>query len=100
MPLGAARCRSVPLGAARCRSPLSFIISRWHGPAPQSQSFMLWLRHGLFCVGCCRALMLMMFVAAAMAIEKNVPWDGACRHRWAWRCWRVPPSLPSCTCGA
>ena len=47
---------------------------------------MLGLRHGLFCVGCCWALMLLMFVvgagslgwmlvqAAAMAIEKNVSW--------------------------
>jgi len=70
----------------RCRSPLSFVISHWHGPAPQRQAFMLGLRHGLFCVGCCWALMLLMFVvgagslgwmlvlAAAMAIEKNVSW--------------------------
>ena len=70
----------------QCRSPLSFVISHWHGPAPQRQAFMLGLRHGLFCVGCCWALMLLMFVvgagslgwmlvlAAAMAIEKNVSW--------------------------
>lgn len=35
---------------------------------------MLRLRHGLFCVGCCCALMLLMFVVGAMAIEKNVSW--------------------------
>lgn len=47
---------------------------------------MLGLRHGLFCVGRCWTLMLLMFVvgagslgwmlvlAAAMAIEKNVTW--------------------------
>nr|WP_311528524.1 DUF2182 domain-containing protein [uncultured Ralstonia sp.] len=70
----------------RCRSPLSFVISHWRGPAPRRQAFMLGLRHGLFCVGCCWALMLLMFVvgagslgwmmvlAAAMAIEKNVSW--------------------------
>jgi len=70
----------------QCRSPLSFVFSHWHGPAPQRQAFMLGLRHGLFCVGCCWALMLLMFVvgagslgwmlvlAAAMAIEKNVSW--------------------------
>ena len=70
----------------QCRSPLSFVISHWHGPGPQRQAFLLGLRHGLFCVGCCWALMLLMFVvgagslgwmlvlAAAMAIEKNVAW--------------------------
>ncbi len=70
----------------QCRSPLSFVISHWHGPGPQRQAFLLGLRHGLFCVGCFWALMLLMFVvgagslgwmlvlAAAMAIEKNVAW--------------------------
>ena len=70
----------------QCRSPLSFVISHWHGPAPQRQAFLLGLRHGLSCVGCCWALMLLMFVvgagslgwmlalAAVMAVEKNVSW--------------------------
>ena len=47
---------------------------------------MLGAHHGVFCVGCCWAIMLLMFVvgtgsvgwmlvlAAAMAIEKNAPW--------------------------
>ena len=48
----------------------------------------MWLgiHHGLFCVGCCWALMLLMFavgvsnlgwmlaLGAVMAVEKNVPW--------------------------
>ncbi|TCK32876.1 putative metal-binding membrane protein [Paraburkholderia sp. BL8N3] len=70
----------------KCRTPLSFVISRWRGRAPERHAFMLGLRHGLFCVGCCWALMLLMFVvgtgslgwmlvlAAVMAIEKNVNW--------------------------
>jgi len=45
-----------------------------------------WLAHGLFCVGCCWALMLLMFavgagslgwmlvLGAVMAVEKNLPW--------------------------
>ena len=47
---------------------------------------MLGAHHGLFCVGCCWALMLLMFalgtgslgwmllLAAVMAVEKNLPW--------------------------
>jgi predicted metal-binding membrane protein len=70
----------------KCRTPLSFVISHWQGRAHARQAFVLGLRHGLFCVGCCWALMLLMFVvgagslgwmlvlAAAMAIEKNVAW--------------------------
>jgi len=44
------------------------------------------MRHGLFCIGCCWSLMLLMFVVsvgnlawmlalgAVMAVEKNVSW--------------------------
>ncbi|MGA0525166.1 DUF2182 domain-containing protein, partial [Escherichia coli] len=64
----------------------SFVISHWRGRARERQAFALGLRHGLFCVGCCWALMLLMFVvgagslgwmlalAALRAIEKNVSW--------------------------
>nr|CCA80246.1 conserved membrane hypothetical protein [blood disease bacterium R229] len=70
----------------QCRTPLSFVISHWRGRAPERHAFVLGLRHGLFCVGCCWALMLLMFVvgagslgwmlalAALMSIEKNVSW--------------------------
>ncbi|WP_179404989.1 DUF2182 domain-containing protein [Burkholderia guangdongensis] len=70
----------------RCRTPLSFVISHWRGRTPRRQAFALGGRHGLFCVGCCWALMLLMFavgagslgwmlaLAAAMAIEKNAAW--------------------------
>ncbi|MBN3787599.1 DUF2182 domain-containing protein [Burkholderia sp. Ac-20353] len=70
----------------RCRTPLSFVISHWRGSAPHRHAFALGGRHGLFCVGCCWALMLLMFVvgagslgwmlalAAAMAVEKNAAW--------------------------
>lgn len=62
------------------------MIGHWRGIAPQRQAFALGGRHGLFCVGCCWALMLLMFVvgtgslgwmlllAAVMAVEKNVAW--------------------------
>jgi predicted metal-binding membrane protein len=70
----------------KCRTPLSFVIEHWRGHAQARQAFMLGAHHGLYCVGCCWALMLLMFVlgtgslgwmlllAAAMAIEKNLSW--------------------------
>jgi predicted metal-binding membrane protein len=70
----------------KCRSPLSFIMGHWRGNHERSQAFRLGLHHGLFCVGCCWSLMLMMFavgvgslgwmlaLGAVMAIEKNVSW--------------------------
>ena len=69
-----------------CHSPFSFIGARWHGRAPRREAWRLGVDHGLFCVGCCWALMLVMFVvgtasigwmlalAAVMAAEKNLPW--------------------------
>jgi predicted metal-binding membrane protein len=71
---------------ARCRSPFGFINRHWRGGAGSAQAFALGAHHGLFCVGCCWALMLLMFalgagslgwmllLAAAMAVEKNVSW--------------------------
>ena len=70
----------------KCRTPLSFVIEHWRGQAQARQAFALGVHHGLFCVGCCWALMLLMFVlgtgslgwmlllAAVMAIEKNLRW--------------------------
>ncbi|MGO4393016.1 DUF2182 domain-containing protein [Variovorax sp. M-6] len=70
----------------KCRTPLSFVIEHWRGQAQARQAFALGVHHGLFCVGCCWALMLLMFalgtgslgwmllLAAAMAIEKNLRW--------------------------
>jgi len=70
----------------KCRSPLSFIMSHWRGRNEARESFWLGAHHGLFCIGCCWSLMLLMFAAIAvhflwmlvlgtvMAVEKNVPW--------------------------
>ncbi len=69
-----------------CRSPLPFVVSHWHGRAPSRDALRLGLAHGAFCVGCCWALMLLMFtvglgsvawmlmLAIVMAVEKNAPW--------------------------
>jgi predicted metal-binding membrane protein len=70
----------------KCRSPLSFVIAHWQGRRDRWQAFRLGVDHGLFCVGCCWALMLLMFavgagsllwmmvLAVVMAVEKNVRW--------------------------
>ena len=73
----------------QCRSPLGFVLNHWRGVRERREAFMLGVRHGLFCVGCCWSLMLMMFavgvgslawmflLGAIMAIEKNVTWGRA-----------------------
>ncbi|MBI3682619.1 MAG: DUF2182 domain-containing protein [Acidobacteria bacterium] len=70
----------------KCRSPLSFLIARWQGGNESLQALRLGAAHGLFCVGCCWSLMLLMFVVGAgslggmlvlgvvMAVEKNFTW--------------------------
>jgi predicted metal-binding membrane protein len=70
----------------QCHTPFGFVTARWHGKSPPREAFRLGLDHGVFCVGCCWALMLVMFVvgigslgwmlvlAAVMAAEKNLPW--------------------------
>ena len=72
----------------KCRTPLGFIAEHWRGRAPRRKALRLGLDHGAFCVGCCWALMLLMFVVgtgslgwmlvlgAVMALEKNMPWGG------------------------
>ncbi|MFN2646130.1 MAG: DUF2182 domain-containing protein [Burkholderiales bacterium] len=68
----------------KCRTPYGFVVSRWRGREPARDAWRIGFDHGLFCVGCCWALMLLMFVvgtaslgwmlalAAVMAVEKNV----------------------------
>ena len=70
----------------KCRSPFSFISEHWRGRQEQVQSLALGVHHGLFCIGCCWSLMLLMFAVGAgnigrvltlrmvMAIEKNMTW--------------------------
>jgi predicted metal-binding membrane protein len=70
----------------KCRSPFTFVIEHWRGRHDRWQAFRLGIDHGLFCVGCCWALMLLMFVVGmanlawmlalgiVMAVEKNTRW--------------------------
>jgi predicted metal-binding membrane protein len=70
----------------KCRSPVSFVMGHWHGGRHGAEAFRLGMHHGLFCLGCCWSLMLLMFavgvgsigwmlaLGAVMAVEKNVSW--------------------------
>jgi predicted metal-binding membrane protein len=70
----------------KCRAPLSFVTAYWRRNGGPGQAILLGVRHGAFCVGCCWALMLLMFavgtgnvgwmlaLGAVMAVEKNMPW--------------------------
>jgi predicted metal-binding membrane protein len=55
---------------SRCRSPMSFLIAHWREGA--SGAFRMGLGHGLDCVGCCWALMLLAFVGGSM----DLAWMG------------------------
>jgi predicted metal-binding membrane protein len=71
--LGAGLFQFSPLKKAcldRCRTPLGHVMAHWHGARPAREAFGLGLAHGLFCVGCCWALMLLMFVVGT----GNVAW--------------------------
>ncbi|MGE0750019.1 MAG: DUF2182 domain-containing protein [Variibacter sp.] len=52
---------------AYCRSPDSFILSEWRDGA--TGAFVMGVRHGLFCLGCCAALMLLLFAVAVMDLR-------------------------------
>ncbi len=98
----------------RCRAPAGFVIQHWRGGDPARQSLAIGAHHGIYCVGCCWALMLLMFavgtgnigwmlvLGAIMAIEKNLPlgnrlgkplgialiaWGAviAIDHSWTWQ---------------
>jgi len=70
----------------KCRAPLTFVTEYWRGRHERRNAFFLGMHHGLFCVGCCWALMLLMFgvgvgnvawmlgLGAVMAAEKNLSW--------------------------
>lgn len=49
---------------ATCRSPLSFLMSSWREGG--GGAFVMGVHHGLYCLGCCWALMALLFVAGVM----------------------------------
>jgi predicted metal-binding membrane protein len=74
----------------KCRSPMMFLAERWrHGRVGALE---LGARHGIWCLGCCWALMAALFavgvmslgwmalIAAFIAGEKLLPWPRAARY--------------------
>jgi predicted metal-binding membrane protein len=54
-----------------CRSPLDFVINHWRdGPGG---ALRMGIAHGLYCLGCCWILMLLLFVGGVM----NLVWVAA-----------------------
>lgn len=69
---------------SNCRTPAGFFTSHWREGL--SGAFRMGLNHGVFCVGCCWALMALLFVfgvmnlaaitliTAAVIVEKTLPY--------------------------
>jgi predicted metal-binding membrane protein len=55
----------------RCQSPIGFITSHWH--PGMAGALRMGVEHGAFCVGCCWAMMLLLFAAGVM----NLLWVAA-----------------------
>jgi predicted metal-binding membrane protein len=53
---------------SNCRSPLSFLTTEWREGT--LGALIMGLRHGIYCLGCCWQLMLLLFVAGVM----NLMW--------------------------
>jgi predicted metal-binding membrane protein len=68
----------------KCRDPFMFLLTSWRGG--RLGALRMGVKHGIWCVGCCWALMAalfalgimsigwMAFIAALIAIEKLLPW--------------------------
>jgi predicted metal-binding membrane protein len=56
---------------SRCRSPLGFVLGEWRGGV--RGGFVMGSLHGLHCLGCCWALMALLFVGGVM----NLAWIAA-----------------------
>ena len=56
---------------AKCRTPLAFLLGEWRPHL--AGAWTMGLRHGVLCMGCCWALMALLFVGGAM----NIAWVAA-----------------------
>ncbi len=74
----------------RCRSPAGFVLTEWRDGG--AGAIVMGLRHGGYCIGCCAALMALLFAVAVMSlawvaaltvvvlIEKLLPGAAFWRH--------------------
>jgi predicted metal-binding membrane protein len=72
--IGAGVYQFTPLKGAcltQCRSPLGFLMGHWRSGS--SGALQMGLRHGVQCLGCCWALMCVLFVVGVM----NLLWVAA-----------------------
>lgn len=53
---------------SNCRNPMQFLVARWRSGA--GGAFRMGVENGAYCVGCCWAIMLLLFVAGVM----NLMW--------------------------
>jgi predicted metal-binding membrane protein len=93
--IGAGLYQLTPLKSScleRCRSPLSALLARW--PIGFGGALRLGAEHGLFCLGCCWALMLLalgtgrggwtwMALLTALVAAEKLTRPGARLARWA-----------------
>src|SRR5918998_3388968 len=56
---------------SKCRSPLGFVLNEWREGG--RGAFLMGLKHGGYCTGCCWSLMALLFVAGVM----NLLWVAA-----------------------
>ena len=56
---------------SKCRSPLGFVLNEWREGG--WGAFLMGLKHGAYCTGCCWSLMALLFVAGVM----NLVWVAA-----------------------
>jgi predicted metal-binding membrane protein len=53
---------------AHCETPMGFLMQHWRDGS--AGAYQMGVRHGLHCVGCCWAIMLVLFVVGVMSL----PW--------------------------
>jgi predicted metal-binding membrane protein len=53
---------------AQCQKPFAFLIGHGGFRGDAAGSLMLGLRHGVYCVGCCWVLMMLLFVSGVMSV--------------------------------
>jgi predicted metal-binding membrane protein len=71
---------------AKCAALYAFLVEHWRGGDAALSALRLGIRHGLFCVGCCWTLMLLMLavgsahlawmlaLGALMTVERTTRW--------------------------
>jgi predicted metal-binding membrane protein len=66
---GAYQFSSVKYSCLRaCRAPPSFLYRYWHGERPAREALNIGVAYGRSCIGCCWALMLVMFALGSASV--------------------------------